>query len=491
MHDPRVRLFDDADPSPALECLDQLAVKILVPEDLPQPAAAAAAALVAITCRLFAHVQIEGRAPLPLNPWGASNVIEVLEKSTAVRPAPATAPQRTMRVAVGDSTTEADLFLGGGAFTVRLGSRPQPIDLSEIRAHGHAMGIHAGAALAAAELAKLALSPLGRAFLGVGDSFVWNLVDYRQTAAPVRGTPAAGPLDLALAACGSVGSSAAAILGMSPGISGSAVCIDTDSFDPTRNPFRYPALTGNEDDSKANWAADWLIETGWNAEPAVCGVAEWNVRRGEPGFPGFLISSVDTREARFDIADVLARTTCSIGVAGLALHAQIERLGDGFACPFCDFVTLAPPLNQAQAIMEVVGLPIERVIQLIQGAPIAEGDLQQMVAAGRISPDSVAMPPRRLEDVIARAYAEVSVPAAPAAKQTIAVAAPHVSWLAGALGAAEAAKEAGGLAALDRRVDIDLSGLPLGYTSKNPAVRENCACSTGHRKKWMDRLWAK
>jgi len=203
-----------------------------------------------------------------------------------------------------------------------------------------------------------------------------------------------------------------------------------------------------------------------------------------------VISSVDGIEGRLEVPDVLARTTISVGVAGLALHVQREILGDGWACPFCDFVDAAPALTQAQAWAQLVGLRMERVVQLIVGdGRLVQADVDAAVRAGHVSHDSAAdLVGRRLADLIGRAYAEavVSAPCAPSVR----VAAPHVSWAGGVLAAAEAVKGACGMPLVDRRVDLDLSGLPTGFVRRNKAdLSGNCVCASPIRLRWMKRMY--
>src|SRR5204862_1474989 len=86
-------------------------------------------------------------------------------------------------------------------------------------------------------------------------------------------------------------------------------------------------------------------------------------------------------------------------------------------------------------------------------------------AAGRVQPETaIALVGHRLEDLVARAYAEVGIgsPAASSDGQVY-LAAPYVSALAGVLAAIEIYKISLGLAGVDRRVDLDLAGVPQGY----------------------------
>jgi hypothetical protein len=113
-----------------------------------------------------------------------------------------------------------------------------------------------------------------------------------------------------------------------------------------------------------------------------------------------------------------------------------------------------------------------------------------VVAAGRTAPENACtLVGRRIDDLIARVYAEATLPSAGSQEGAVAVAAPHVSWFAGVLGAAEVAKLANGLPALDRRVDVDLVGIPQGFTERRPAdMSGRCACGSGHRRRWAERF---
>ena len=171
-----------------------------------------------------------------------------------------------------------------------------------------------------------------------------------------------------------------------PGLTGEAIAVDPEDFDPARNPFRYPALSGGETGAKATWAAALLQNAGWEAEPAAGDIGTWNAGQQRPGFDGIMVSSVDELTARFEVADVLAREVISAGVGGLAFHVQRERLGDGWACPYCEYVPAEPALTQAHVIAAQVGLPVERVIALqIPGAVLTAADLEACAAGGKIS----------------------------------------------------------------------------------------------------------
>jgi hypothetical protein len=372
--------------------------------------------------------------------------------------------------------------VGGDDWTVRLGRHEQPIG-----AGSTGYGIQAAAALAAAEALKVALGPLGFMHRSVGERFVWNLIDHQLQPAPVA--PAVGPPPpLVLFGAGSVNSSAAAMLAMLPHAS-VAVVVDSDVFDQRRNPYRYPAALPTTVGGKAAWVAGILRDGGWSVRAYPVEVATWATSQPAPGFAGIALSSVDRVDARADVADVLALTTLSLGVAGLALHVQREHPADDAACPYCQFVAVGHPITQVQQIADLTGLPLGRVAELIDGAPLTGGDVGIAMGAGRISPAAGAdLVGRRIDDLVHRAYAEVSVPAA--GSEPVLVSAPCVSWMAGVLAASEVAKAAAGLPLVDRRVDLDLSGLPLGAVRRLPRDPSGrCLCASPFRRRAARRLY--
>jgi hypothetical protein len=223
-------------------------------------------------------------------------------------------------------------------------------------------------------------------------------------------------------------------------------------------------------------------------------VADWVRSRDQPGFDGLLLSSVDTLSGRLDVTDVLARSTLSLGVSGLALHAQRERFADGLACPFCDYVSAQPPMTQAGVHAITTGLPVPRVLSLLQeGARLTEVDVDQVIASGKVPTHRRgALVGATINDLVRQAYAEAEIRRAdqPSSGEVVTLAAPQVSWFAGVLAASEIVKEVLGLALVDRRVDVDLSGLPPGLVRRvaaDPTGR--CLCRSGTRIRWYRHLY--
>jgi hypothetical protein len=272
--------------------------------------------------------------------------------------------------------------------------------------------------------------------------------------------------------------------------------VDNDVFDPDRNPYRYPALLGGETGKKSSGMVERLKQLGLTVEAHDTDVATWNTTKAAPGWHGVVVSSVDTLSGRLDVADVLGEMTLSAGVSGTQLHVQWERFADGFACPFCDFVRADPPLTQAGVYSQVTGIPIPRVLALLQeGVVLEASDVDTAIAAGRVPTfrrDALVGAP--LSDLVRQAYAEAELrpqradPVASPGSDVIAVASPQVSWFAGTLVASELVKRMMGLPALNRRVDHDVAGLPAGVVrTVSSDATGTCVCHSGVRRRWY---WA-
>lgn len=503
--DPRLRLLGTGGGGTVapqlLRALDDTHVVIRTGPDMAGANATALAAFIALAARLFGAVSTEAPVVLAANWWNSSGTKELMAALHAVRPQPAAPATRTIVVTFGGRVPPGDFGIGGDDYTVRLGRGPQPLG----PLNTHALGVHAASCLAVSQLLLEVLGPHGLPGVPVEDSYITNLVDYRLTEVPELGTASdTRPLRLAVAGVGSVGTSTLALLAtaLSPQLDAQLVvrpaeiiAIDDDTIDPQRNPFRYPALLGSESGRKAEFFATRLTDLGLPATAVTRTVAEWTRDQAEPGFDGLLVSSVDTLGGRLDVTDVLARSTLSIGVSGLALHVQREGFADGLACPFCDYVRADPPLTQTGVYAQATGLTVERVLALLQeGARLTAADVEAAVAAGRLSPerrDSLIAAP--LSDLVRQAYAEIEVRGAGdqvSADDVVAVAAPQVSWFAGVLAAAEVIKQMTGMPTVDRRVDVDLSGLPPGLVRRvAPDGTGRCLCKSGTRIRWYRKLY--
>lgn len=488
MSDPRLALSPrilNAAGAPVLEALDRLRPVIRVGSGLHPAAATAIGGLYSLLVRVHPHAVIDGDAPMGPNPWGAESLLELPCRIAPSRVEPAVPGGQDLVIGAGPSVSGADIWIGGNDWTARQGDSPQPLDVAE-----HGLGVHAAAALVASEVMKIALGKLAMMHVRTGGTLVWNLIDYCLTPAPnLAGMDVRG-LTVALLGAGSVGSSSAGLVVCDPATCGFAWIIDPDSYDPSRNPYRYAASTGRESGPKADWLADLLRHHGWQAEGHVGAVADWVRNQPDPGFDGIVVSSVDRVDSRLDVADVLARTTLSVGIDGLALHIQREHPLDEWACPYCDFVSLAPPMTKLQALANMVGLPVVRVAELeLEGAVLDADDLAAVAAQGKVHAERAqSLVGRRLDDLRNRVYAEATVPVGGTAPTT--VSAPYVSWMAGVLVASELAKAARGLELVDRRVDLDMSGVPLGAVRRRARDSSgHCVCWSPWRRRWATKMY--
>lgn len=486
--DPRVTLADGVagQAEAALAALDSVRVVIRLGQRLNPTAARAAFALLAMLRRLHAHVELDGDARLERNPWMVESVASGLDVLARLAPTPTVAASRDVIIAVGDDVSDASWWLGGDDWTLLVARQRRPVG-----AVHHGAALHLGAALLAGEIFKEQLIPLGMVGHRAATDVVWNLIDYRLRPAPSLEYVAVNSA-LAVLGGGSVGSSTVGVLSCADSNDGTtAVVVDPDTFDPVRNPFRYPLALGSEAGWKAEWLRDVLRAAGCAAEAANVSVKQWVTESAEPGCDGIVVSSVDTVDGRLEVADVLPRTTLSVAVRALALHVQREHLGDGLACPACEYVDERLAIGQTEIYAQLTGLSSERVAEILAtGQPLAVDDVDRVQAQRGLAPGTVAeMVGRRIQDLVHRLYAATEITPA-ATERPIQVNAPHVSWAAGSIAAAEVLKAASGLPLVDRRVELDLAGVPQDGTHRHPADRSGrCLCASPVRRRWMRRLY--
>lgn len=487
--DPRVALGSVLAPgaaNPVLEALDRLRPIVRIEANVTEPVALAAASLYSLLIRVHAHTIIEGDAVLGPNPWGAIRLSELPMRLASSRPSPAANSTNDMVIGVGPGAHGAYLWIGGDDWTARVGRSPQP-------AGGQfGLGLQASAIFAAAEALKMALGPQ-LAHVSIGDELVWNLWDYQNRPAPEI-LSAKRLLDqVVFFGSGSVGSSAIGLLVTQAKLANSVVIVDPDTFDSQRNPFRYPASMGSETGTKAKWTAGLLQSVGWDAIGYPVEVATWVRAQESPGVSGIVVASVDTVTGRLQVADALASVILSVGVSGMALHIQREHCFDEWACPYCEFVSAATPLSQAQVYNQMTGIPVDRLLQLCLGENLlTEEDLTKAVGIGKLHLDRVPeLIGRRLDDLIQRVYAQAMVSGIGNTdlNAVIAVSTPFVSWMGGLLIVAELTKATMGATLVDRRVDLEMSGLPLGAVSRRSHDQSgNCICNSPYRRRWATRL---
>ena len=456
----------------------------------------AAAAVAAMGARVFGHVATPTVVLPRPNPWGARTLAAVVGVGRHGRRGRCTTVRR---ITVGDvrDAPPADVYVGGDDWTARV-SRVGTVPTGRCRTGG--LGLHAAAALAIGELLKDLVPEV--ATVPLEDELTWSLLDGRVTtpSSPPGLPPAPGgeireraqaraarptPPIVALLGAGSVGSSAAALLALT-GVPGTADVVDPDTFDPVRNAPRCPGVPVRERGPKADWAAGVLRAAGWEARAHRTTVAGWAQDRDRPGHPGFrgmALVAVDNVDGRREAAELMAWSTVSAGVAGLALHAQRHLPVDHLACPYCDLVDTGRWRSRGRLYARF-GLTGPRLQALLTGDTLTADDVATAIWTGAVHPDSMGrLVGRHLTDLLRQPPTGARAPAGDVAFEEATVAAPHVSWLAGTLLAVEVMKASAGLPGIERRVDVDLHGVPLGgwrRPPRNPSGR--CPCTHPARR---------
>lgn len=507
--DPRLRIIDPGSGELAgrmLAALDGTEVVIALAPNLPDSARVAAGALAAMTTRLFRKVTVTCTDPagstLPANWWAAADINTLLAAANALLPVLTTSSTTTgtLTVSVGTVDGAVDFGIGGSDYNAVLARHSV-----EVVDGTHHLGVHAAACLVVSQLLGKALGEAGPRIVELDERYELNLLTHVPTGASHVEAVAfseAGPArpirEVVFAGGGSVGTSAVALAAtaLAPAFSGTTdaehvlfTVVDLDSFDPTRNPFRYPALLGGETENKAAMLADRLRQAGLNADGVVDTVGHWVIGRDEAGVHGLVISSVDTLDGRLEVADIVAEQTLSIGVKALELHAQRERMDGAAACPFCHYVDVAPAITQTDLYVEMTGIAQNRVLELLAGDKLTSVDVTIAAGTGKVTGDGANLVGRRLEDLIGRIYADAPVPTA-AGDPALTIAFPQVSWFAGVLAAVELVKQIRRLPTLPGRVDVDLAGLPPGAVRIMPRDHTGrCLCHSAVRRRAWARLY--
>lgn len=380
--------------------------------------------------------------------------------------------RQTIRVTLGNGPS-AELYATADAWSVRISQQP-----IESLGGGRGAATVAAASLVAAELFRLTIPELPGVRLN--RTIEWNLVDYRLSVASADFPP--GEIAATCVGCGSVGSSVLLSL-LTAGATGKITFVDDDLLQP-HNRLRYPLWIEPASGPKVEWAQRVARTGNVRVEGHQQTAAKYGSQLERP--PALAIAAVDTAAGRAQVADLLARETLNAGVDGLRLHVARHRFADGLACVYCGYVDASPPASEVDVYVGLTGLPLLRIERLFGGERLSNEDVHTIAEKAAIEPGGLDdLVGGRLVDVARlRLYGAARVPGL----DDVAVAAPFVSAMAGAVLAAEIMKPAE--ARLDRRVDLDLSGWPTGYTSRpvqDPTGR--CLCWSALRKRRYAMDW--
>jgi hypothetical protein len=436
--------------------------------------------LVNLLARMMPNVTIDAPTVHVAVPVFGTGPLSDLARDTVRRARLATpAPAEQTQVIDLGARPGADLYVMSGPWTVWLANTP----LSASPGTGPA--VVAASALAAAETFRRVIPELAGVRLG-DEPFVWNLLDYRCAPAPADPTPSA--VEAVCFGAGSVGSSLVYAL-LLAGAAGQLTVVDPDRLS-ARNRLRYPLWL----DSARRPKVDWLQKVSAGTHLTVLGHQQPAAAfiRDLPTAPRLVVAAVDNVAARRDITDAFAHTALNAGVDGLRFHVSRHRFGDNHACLYCPYVDTEAALDEPAVYHQLTGLSSLRVRELLAGAPLTRNDLACMMTSGRLPPgtDTSQLEGGRIQDVArARLYGQARVQLGDV---RLAVSAPFVSALAGAILAAELQKAQGAAARfrLDRRVDVDCSGFPMGFTSQPPRDRgSRCLCHDPFRLEAYRRSW--
>jgi hypothetical protein len=391
----------------------------------------------------------------------AANTLKRARLATPVLP-----EERTLAVDLGTGAPGADLYVTSDQWTVRLATTPLTA------APGTGPATAAASALAAAEVFRRAVPELPGTQLA-SEPLVWNLLDYRCWPAPAAPPPSA--VEAICFGAGSVGSSMVYAL-LLAGAVGQLTAVDPDRLSP-RNRLRYPLWLDGRRRPKVRWLQDVTAGTRLAVQGHEKSAAAFIHDMPDPS--RLVVAAVDTVAARRDVTDALAHTALNAGVDGLRFHVSRHRFGDGHACLYCPYVDTEAALGEPDVYQHLTGLPALRVHELLSGAPLTHDDLTRMVDAGRLpaGTDTSELEGGRIQDVArARLYGQAQVRLGDV---RLAVSAPFVAALAGSILASELQKANGAAARfqVDRRVDVDCSGFPTGFSSRPPRDRSGrCLC---------------
>jgi len=466
--DPRIALLDEAagaDGADAFALAKRLdSTEVIVRIDQKQ--AAVGLSLVNLVARLIPNVRVDAvTTPVAIAPFGHGPLTELARRVTnAARPGPGRPVQGSYVIDVGLGRPHADLYVAADEWSLVL----SPVPIAETPEHSsRGPASVAASALATGEIIRRVLPELPGVRLS--DPFHWNLVDYRTRPA---GTSIPNVhVDATLFGAGSVGSSLtyALLIGAAHG---RITAVDADSL-RSRNKLRYPLWIDPASGKKVAWLASFSSDR-LQIIPAPMTASAWI---DAADAVEVAVAAVDNGPARRDIVDLLARTTLNAGVDGLQMHVATHHLADGFACVYCPYVDLADPADETDVYVELTGLSAERVARLLGDEILTAEDIGVMRKAGRLRADDNLIGGRIIDLARDHLYAQAT---AKIGVTTLAVSAPHVSAMAGALLAAELLKiSARSEHVVDRRVDVDCSGYPTGFTSR-PLVDRSGRCLCHH-----------
>jgi hypothetical protein len=294
-----------------------------------------------------------------------------------------------------DVESFSQIFVGATGWSARVSTlSPQAVADT-----ANPVGALAAAAIGASEVFKAVFGARIQGMATV-DEYSLSLLDYEvvmsaEDKAEIE-LPQHIDIDTVLFGCGSIGCGLVLGLLLTSQLRGKLVAVDKEGFDTT-NPYKYALLNWAAASSgvyKAVWVQQQLRDYAKERldAQAFVGTAEVYVASLEHDYAIHLaVSAVDTLESRFEIQDTLPRKVLNAGIDGTLAEVSTHGFGEG-PCLACMVVAAHREARDAKPIAERLGLPVERVVHMIDSNEVlTTADIEQIKAHGKLSPENMRL----------------------------------------------------------------------------------------------------
>lgn len=391
-------------------------------------------------------VDVEGTtiaAPgLPPGPGTIGGRLDAMRRRSPLPPQ--SAGESAVAVHIGPGTSAVDLYVDASEWQSYIGTQESQLPPPRREC---AVGPITAACRAAAAAYALVLTSV-RATGAMPAASYRSALTHRVATDPLSDpypTPP-GPLDLLQIGGGSIGGAAAVVFAYETELAGGLVVCDDQQLDET-NPYRALLATAAAAARGAQKAeevkAALAHHAGLHVEAHSATASEWEAALPGPTPLPLTLVAVDSLESRELIQDALPLDVINAAVDGDVLAISGHRTGSG-PCVCC--LHMPTVLDAAQIknrlIANATGISQAQVNELrVRSAPLTDLLLRHIELHRRLPPNALsAYAGRTLDDLYLAEilYNETVVTTATGTR--VAVAAPFVTALAGALLAAEAIK---------------------------------------------------
>lgn len=455
MSDPRVRVVaraGDADETEVVAALDKTVQVVLAHVEPPWRHQVLALALVDLLARLFPRISLicpEGALAHQDLPAGQESLLDRLQGARAhalTRPA---TPGEVFATVVIGAGAEGDVYADADGWVSYLGQTPSK--LSPDADSRIAIGPLVAACRAASQVAQLALGDLLRVTERVESAYT-SALTYTTSTEPFNdpNPPAPTDLDAVLVGGGSIGGATVYAFGRQPGLRGRLAVVDPDALAP-HNPDRAILATREQAQAqpfKAAVARNALAHHNDLTVEAHCLRFEAFVAsRPRSARLPTVLSAVDSVASRREIQDAVPLEVINAACGPEEINLSGHVTGKG-ACVYC--IHLPAVLDGERILLRLIsratGMPPPQVFQLLdQKVPLQPVQLRAIEQHRGLNRGALSDYAGEALEVLYRSeliYGETQVRTASGAPA--AVAAPHITALAGFLLAGEALKAGGG-----------------------------------------------